>query len=238
MAIKIKETGKHAKTRTKQLFGFVAKERTAKQPEKELFQLALANLLHGGRKFDPPDFPPTERPFEPTAEELAKFQRFADMHFPRRKFAALRQALDEASRSTSTNPIQFYGSIWETREALRSAARTMNFICSQMGLRRPPLQICEQGCGKLFILQRQNQYACSERCSARARVARGRADKALHEEVRKSMIARGAAGVARDFEFRSEERLGKFLRRTFPKAEVQRVLADRARRKKPVPTVA
>ena len=174
------------------------------------------------------------------------------MHFPRRKFAALRQALDEASRSRTralsrhpgrpatwsrsfcvTNPIQFYRSIWDTRQQLRAAAKTMAFICEQMGLRRPPLQICEEGCGKLFILQRQNQYACSEKCSARARVARARADKSLHDDIKKEMIAKGAAAVAGELDFGSEERLGKFLRRTFSEADVQHVLADRARRKKP-----
>ena len=47
------------------------------------------------------------------------------------------------------------------------------------------------------------------------------------------MIAKGAAAVAGELDFGSEERLGKFLRRTFSEADVQHVLADRARCKKP-----
>jgi hypothetical protein len=68
------------------------------------------------------------------------------MHFPRWKFEALREVLDEASRSKVTTPITLYRAIFETRRLLRSASRTMNFICEQAGLRRPPLQICE-ACG-------------------------------------------------------------------------------------------
>ena len=213
----------------------------------------FGNLLHGGRNFDPQQFPATQRPYQETPAEKAAFEQFIQQ-FPRRRFAALRDELDKAARSklmdldqfyreivqhperrlrnksrTST-PIQLYRAIWEMRRRLRDASTTMNFVAEQVGLRRPPLQICE-GCGRLFILQRQNQLSCTERCSARRRMARARADKTLSEEVRKSKIARDAAAVARDFEFGSEEKLARFLRRTFSEAEVQRVLADGARHK-------
>jgi len=168
--------------------------------EKEL--LWKANLIPG--RSDPPDFPPTQRQFEETPTETAEFHRFLDMHFPRRKFEALRDVLDEASRSKVTTPITLYRAIFEIRQVLRSASRTMNFICEQAGLRRPPLQICE-ACGKLFILGRQDQYSCSDRCSARRRVARARDAKRLYEHIQKSMAAAGPASVARALRYGSAE---------------------------------
>jgi hypothetical protein len=228
------------------------------QEEKEL--LWFANLLHGGGSFNPPEFPATERPYgeSESATEKAAFDQFVVHWFPRRRFAALRNELDKAARSRFedwtpsrlyreivqhperrlhnkskvSTPIQFYRSVWETRQQLRDASKTMNFVAEQVGLRRPPLQICEEGCGKLFILRRQDQLSCSDRCSARRRVARARAEKRLHEETRKSMIATGPEAVARALDFGSEKALQKFLRRTFSEADVQRVLADRRRRKK------
>jgi hypothetical protein len=220
------------------------------QEEKEV--LWFANLLHGGGSFHPPQFPATQRPYQETAAEKAAFEQFVQQ-FPRRRFAALRNELDKAARSklmdpeqfyreivqrperrfrnrsrTST-PIQLYRSIWEMRERLRDASRTMNFVADEVGLRRPPLQICE-GCGKLFILARQDQRYCTDRCGARQRVARARADKRLRDDINKDMVAKGAAAVARDLDFGSEEKLARFLRRTFSEAEVQRVLADRRKK--------
>jgi hypothetical protein len=182
----------------------VVKAADREQREKEL--LWEANLIPG--RSDPPDFPPTKRQFEETPAEKAEFQRFLDIQFPRRKFEALRKVLDEASRSKVTTPITLYRAIFETRRLLRSASRTMNFICEQAGLRRPPLQICE-ACGKLFILGRQDQQSCSDRCSARLRVARARAEKRLRDDIRKSMAAAGPAAVASALEYGSE---GKGLR--------------------------
>jgi hypothetical protein len=228
--------------------------KAADREREESDLLWFANLLHG----DPPEFPATQRPYQETAAEKAAFEQFVQQ-FPRRWFAALRDELDKAAkskfgdmdpsefyheivahperryrnRSRTSTPIQLYRSIWETRQRLRDASRTMNFIAEQVGLRRQPLQICE-GCGRLFILQRQDQLSCTERCSARRRVARARNLKTLREEVHKSRIARGAAAVARDFDYGSEDGLARSLRRDFSEAEVQRVLSDRARRKKPV----
>jgi len=194
-----KKSGIRFKARTKNtVLRFIGVLRSSavnadrEQREKEL--LWKANLIPG--RSDPPDFPPTQRQFEETATEKAKFQRFLDMHFPRRRFEALRVVLDEASRSKVTTPITLYRAIFESRQMLRSASRTMNFICEQAGLRRPPLQICE-ACGKLFVLGRQDQQTCSDRCSARRRVARARATKNLQEDIQKSMAAAGPAAVAR-----------------------------------------
>jgi hypothetical protein len=186
----------------------VVKAADREQREKEL--LWKANLIPG--RSDPPDFAPTKRQFQETPTEAAEFQRFIDMHFPRRKFEALREVLDEASRSKVTTPITLYRAIFETRRLLRSASRTMNFICEQAGLRRPPLQICE-ACGKLFILGRQDQQTCSDRCSARRRVARARDAKRLHEHIQKSMAAAGPAEVARALRYGSEEKALKGVKR-------------------------
>jgi hypothetical protein len=176
--------------------------------EKEL--LWNANLIPG--RADPPDFSPTQSKFEETPTETAEFQRFLDMHFPRRKFEALRDVLDEASRSKVTTPITLYRAIFENRRVLRSASRTMNFICEQAGLRRPPLQICE-ACGKLFILGRQDQWHCSDRCSARGRVARARDAKRLHEHIQESMAAAGPAAVARALRYGSAEKALKGVKK-------------------------
>ena len=209
MAIQKNKAGKQVKTRTKLWLRLSAIPRTKtekaadrEQREKEL--LGFANLIPG--RSDPPDFPPTNRPFEEAPAETAAFQRFLDMHFPRRKFAALREVLDQASRSKVTTPIKLYRAIFESRQLLRSASRTMNFICAQAGLRRPPLQICEEGCGKLFVANRPDQLTCSERCSARRRVTRARAEKRLHDDIRKSMAEAGPAAVARALKFEWEER--------------------------------
>lgn len=203
-----KKSGIRVKTRnTNTLLRFTGVSRIGavsadrEQREKEL--LWKANLIPG--RSDPPDFPPTQRPFEESAMETAKFQRFLDMHFPRRRFEALRVVLDEASRSKVTTPITLYRAIFESRQMLRSASRTMNFICEQAGLRRPPLQICE-ACGKMFILGRQDQQTCSDRCSARRRVARARAAKMLHDDIRKSMAAAGPVAVLRALRYASHEK--------------------------------
>src|ERR1700689_4093384 len=76
----------------------VVKAADREQREKGL--LWEANLIPG--RSDPPDFPPTKRQFEEAPAETAEFQRFLDIHLPRRKFGALREVLDEASRSKVT----------------------------------------------------------------------------------------------------------------------------------------
>lgn len=204
-----KKSGKTSKNRNKKgvlrfydiLHGRAVSATGRERREKGL--LWKANLIPG--RSDPPDFPPTQRQFEETATETAEFQRFLDMHFPRSRFKGLRDVLDGASGSKVTTPITLYRAIIETRQTLRSASRTMNFICEQAGLRRPPLQICG-ACGKLFILGRQDQQTCSDRCSARRRVARARAAKRLHEDIQKSMAAAGPVAVARALRYASEER--------------------------------
>jgi hypothetical protein len=194
MVIQKKKAGKRVKTRTWSWSPFSSKFPRAKavdREKKEREVLALANLIH--TKLDPPDFPLTGRKWE---DERAAFEGFVDMHFPRRRFAALREALDEASRSTVTTPIHFYRAALEARQQLRSASRTMNFICEQVGLRRPPLQICEEACGKLFIARRQDQLTCSDRCSARRRIARARAERRFWADATAGKLGPLAATIA------------------------------------------
>jgi hypothetical protein len=245
MALKKKKTAFPVKTGTThslKLLRFPADdakdEKVDREREKEV--LALANLIPG--RADPPDFPPTVRRFQPTAGELEAFERFLNLQFPRRKFAALRDQLDLTSKVMAdtkppiTDPIAFYRAIVGHRRALHSAVQTMNFISDQMGLRRHPLQICTEGCGKLFFVSRPDRWTCSDRCGSRRRTARRRADKRLladiREENRKSRLARGPEGVARDLDYGSDEALLEVLRETFGESETQRFMERRAAKQK------
>lgn len=156
----------------------------------KVMQVELANLIPG--KGDAPVFPligygrraAQERPYE-----KATFELFLDKHFPRKKFAALRDELDRAARSKVTTPIMLYASIVETRQLLRSYVRFGNFMAEMVGDRRPSLQICE-GCGLLFFAKRRDARWHSSDCGSRVRVARARERAKLYEENRKLKGAR------------------------------------------------
>jgi hypothetical protein len=190
-------------TLSSKLLRSAKEEKAVDREQREKGLLAIANLIT--MRGDPSDFPAKEG-WDETPDERAAFEQFLNLHFPRRKFGALRDELDIASRSKVTSPIRLYRSIFETRQRLRSAVRTMNFISEQLGIRRHPLQICEEGCGRLFLATRPDKLTCSDRCSGRRRVARGRVKERLHEDIQKSMAAAGSETVARALAFGSKKR--------------------------------
>lgn len=129
-------------------------------------QIEMANLIPGG--IEPPDFPATD-----FAKTTRKFELFLDHHFPRGKFAELRHALDQASRSKATTAIQFYRSVVETRSLMRSAAKIMDWFA---GLENgcPALRICSV-CGRIFAPPRKDKLTCRKKCGALVRQRRKRA---------------------------------------------------------------
>ena len=81
-----------------------------------MMQVELANLIPG--KGDAPVFPIVRYGGygheDETPYQRAKFEKFIEENFPRKKFAALRDELDKAARSKAKTPIMLYASIVET----------------------------------------------------------------------------------------------------------------------------
>lgn len=123
-----------------------------------------------------------------------EFARFLNENFPRDKFAAFRDFLDEGA-DHPFRPDEMYAFVRETREALTMIAThqreqslfNVNFYFPWQqvgGWKVDRIRLCEN-CGNLFFANRNNKLTCSDPCSTARRVREWRKHQDQYEQARK-----------------------------------------------------